>query len=92
MWKEAQANPNRVVFTSAAPDRTSFGCGDDSERTWFSAALYGDALDTSAADPAAWFAAANERVTEMEKEQGIEGESHSLPQHAVGPEFLRWGR
>ncbi|MBB3061073.1 hypothetical protein [Microbulbifer rhizosphaerae] len=81
-----------MVFTSAAPDRTSFGYGDDSERTWFSAALYGDALDSGAADPAAWFVAANERVTEMEKEQGIEGESHSLPQHAVGPEFLRWGR
>ncbi|MCW8126604.1 C13 family peptidase [Microbulbifer halophilus] len=90
LWKEALADPERVVFTSAATDRTSFGCGDDSERTWFSAALYGDALDKGVDDPAAWFAAADNRVTEMEKEQEIEGESHSLPQHAVGKEFLAW--
>lgn len=92
LWKDALANPNRVIFTSAAPDRTSFGCSDDSERTWFSAALYGDTLNVGTSDPSAWFAAANKRVTEMEKEQGIEGESHSLPQHAVGREFLRWWR
>jgi len=90
LWKNALASPERAIFTSAAADRTSFGCGDDSERTWFSAALYGDALDKGAADPAAWFAAANERVTEMEKEQEIEEERHSLPQQAVGTEFLRW--
>ncbi|WP_234995063.1 C13 family peptidase [Microbulbifer donghaiensis] len=89
-WKEALAAPNRVVFTSAAPDRTSFGCSDDSERTWFSAALYGDALGKGLSDPAAWFTAANQRVTAMEKEQGIEEQSHSLPQYAVGQEFLRW--
>ena len=89
-WAEALARPNRAVFTSAAADRTSFGCSDDSERTWFSAALYGDALDSGVGDPAAWFAVANTRVTEMEKEQGIEGESHSLPQHAVGRAFLQW--
>lgn len=89
-WKEALAGPGRAIFTSAAPDRTSFGCGDDSERTWFSAALYGEALDTGVGDPAAWFAAANERVSEMEKEQGLEEESHSLPQQAVGTRFLDW--
>ncbi|WP_346838428.1 C13 family peptidase [Microbulbifer sp. SAOS-129_SWC] len=90
LWKNALANPERVVFTSAAADRTSFGCGDDSQRTWFSSALYGDALDQGANDPAAWFAAADKRVTEMEKEQGIEGEEHSLPQVAVGQKFLQW--
>lgn len=89
-WQEALATPERVVFTSAAADRTSFGCGDDSERTWFSAALYGGALDTGIDRPAAWFAAANERVTEMEKEQGFEEDAHSLPQRAVGTEFLDW--
>ncbi|SEA20909.1 C13 family peptidase [Microbulbifer marinus] len=90
LWKEALASPNRVVFTSAAPDRTSFGCGDDSEHTWFSAALYGEALNKGLNDPAAWFAAANRRVTEMEQEQGIEEDAHSLPQHAVGQEFIDW--
>ena len=41
-------------------------------------------------DPGAWFAAANRRVTEMEEEQGIDGDAHSLPQKAVGEAFLRW--
>jgi len=91
-WKDALAAPGRVVFTSAASDRTSFGCSNDSERTWFSAALYGTALDEGMSDPAAWFAAANQRVTEMEKEQGIEEDSHSLPQHAIGSEFSQWWR
>lgn len=89
-WKDALAAPNRAVFTSAAKDRTSFGCSNDSQRTWFSAALYGDALAQGIGDPAAWFAAANRQVTAMEQEQGFEEESHSLPQHAIGGEFLRW--
>ncbi|WP_323845954.1 C13 family peptidase [Microbulbifer magnicolonia] len=92
LWKDALANPERAIFTSAAPDRTSFGCSDDSERTWFSAALYGDALNAGVGDPAAWFNAANRRVTEMEREQGIEEDAHSLPQQAVGKAFLRWWR
>ncbi|MCK7598169.1 caspase family protein [Microbulbifer sp. CAU 1566] len=89
-WQQALANPNRTVFTSAAKDRTSFGCSNDSERTWFSAALYGEALGVGVDDPAAWFAAANRRVTEMEKDQGIEENAHSLPQVAIGNAFLAW--
>lgn len=89
-WINALENPNRVVFTSAAPDRTSFGCSDDSERTWFSAALYGDALENGVDNPAQWFKTANQRVTAMEKEQGFEEDSHSLPQLTVGSEFSRW--
>lgn len=91
-WKEALATANRLVFTSAASDRTSFGCSNDSERTWFSSALYGAAMDQGVHNPAAWFAAATQRVTEMEKEQGIEEESHSLPQLAIGSEFSQWWR
>jgi len=89
-WIEALTSPGRAVFTSAAADRTSFGCSDDSLRTWFSAALYGDALEDGIGDPAAWFAAADQRVTEMEKEQGIEEAAHSLPQAAIGSEFIQW--
>ncbi len=89
-WQQALANPYRAVFASAAADRTSFGCSDDSERTWFSAALYGDALEMGTSDPAAWFTAANQRVTEMEKEQDIAADEHSMPQHSVGKQFLQW--
>jgi hypothetical protein len=31
----ALAQPNRMVFTAARPDRTSFGCGDDDHYTFF---------------------------------------------------------
>ena len=89
-WVDALASPQRVVFASAASDRTSFGCGDDSDRTWFSKALYGEDMVAGIADPQAWFAAANEKVLRMEEEQGIEGDAHSMPQKAVGAAFLRW--
>ncbi|WP_299584846.1 C13 family peptidase [uncultured Microbulbifer sp.] len=89
-WIEPLSTPNRIVFTSAADDRTSFGCSDDSQRTWFSSALYGHALLQGIKDPENWFRAANKKVTEMEKEQGIKGNAHSLPQHSVGENFLRW--
>lgn len=89
-WVNALAAPQRAVFASAAQDRTSFGCGDDSERTWFSRALYGEDMSAGIHDPDAWFAAANDRVTAMESEQGIEDDGHSLPQKSVGKEFVRW--
>ena len=89
-WVEGLASPERVVFSSAAADRTSFGCGDDSERTWFSKALYGEVMAAGINGPQAWFEAANEKVSLMEKEQGIEGDAHSQPQKAVGEQFLRW--
>lgn len=89
-WVNALASPRRAVFASAAQDRTSFGCGDDSERTWFSRALYGEDMGAGIHDPDAWFAAASGRVTAMEQEQGIAEEEHSLPQKSVGKGFVSW--
>lgn len=89
-WVDALASPRRVIFASAASDRTSFGCGDDSDRTWFSKALYGEDMAAGIDDPAAWFAATSVKVTGMEQEQGIDGEEHSMPQQAVGEAFVRW--
>lgn len=89
-WVEALAAPKRIVFSSAASDRTSFGCGDDSERTWFSKALYEGWQRNDLDQPAQWFARAQTRVSVMEEEQGITGKSHSLPQSAIGEAFLQW--
>ncbi len=89
-WVNALAAPHRAVFASAAQDRTSFGCSDDSERTWFSKALYGEDMSAGIHDPDAWFAAANDRVTAMEAEQGVDEEDHSLPQKSVGKAFVSW--
>jgi hypothetical protein len=37
-------NPQTIVITAAAADRTSFGCGSDSDLTYFGSAFYRDAL------------------------------------------------
>ncbi|GAA5111274.1 C13 family peptidase [Alloalcanivorax gelatiniphagus] len=90
-WIEPLADRRRLIFTAAAGDRTSFGCGDDSERTWFSEALYGEALDSQGLDdPAALFEAARARVEAMETEQGIEDGQRSRPRMSLGPAFLDW--
>jgi hypothetical protein len=36
--------PDRLVITAAAADRSSFGCGDNVEWTWFGDALFNHAL------------------------------------------------
>ncbi|MFP1679650.1 C13 family peptidase [Alloalcanivorax sp. C16-2] len=90
-WVDPLAERRRVIFTAAAADRTSFGCSDDSDRTWFSEALYGDALDNPGPDdPKALFKAARARVDTMETEQGIDEEQRSLPRAWFGQAFLGW--
>ncbi len=37
-------DPDTIVITAAAPDRTSFGCSDDRDMTYFGEAFYRDAL------------------------------------------------
>jgi hypothetical protein len=37
-------DPNTVVIAAAAPDKTSFGCSDDRDLTYFGEAFYRDAL------------------------------------------------
>jgi hypothetical protein len=41
---DALKSPTTVVIAAAAPDRTSFGCGADSDLTYFGEAFYRDAL------------------------------------------------
>ncbi|HUQ10327.1 MAG TPA: C13 family peptidase [Steroidobacteraceae bacterium] len=41
---DALKDDDSIVITAAAADRTSFGCGDDSELTYFGEAFYRDAL------------------------------------------------
>lgn len=41
---DALRDPNTVVITAAAADRTSFGCSDDRDLTYFGEAFYRDAL------------------------------------------------
>jgi hypothetical protein len=37
-------NPNTIIITAAAAEKTSFGCSDDRDLTYFGEAFYRDAL------------------------------------------------
>jgi hypothetical protein len=41
---EPLKDPDTVLITAAAADRTSFGCSDDRDLTYFGEAFYRDAL------------------------------------------------
>ncbi len=77
------ARPDRIVITAAAPDRTSFGCGDGREWTFFGEAFLANGLRQSI-DPRRAFAVAQETVTGWEVEQG---HKPSMPRMFVGPEM-----
>ena len=44
---ERLRDPQTIVITAAAADRTSFGCSNDSDLTYFGEAFYRDALPTA---------------------------------------------
>lgn len=69
-----------LVMTAATVDRPSFGCGHQSDFTWFGKALFDEALrDTYSFEDA--FANALPRIAAREREQGF---APSLPQIASG--------
>jgi hypothetical protein len=45
---DALRDPQTIVLTAAAADRTSFGCGSDNDLTYFGEAFYRDALPHAA--------------------------------------------
>jgi len=85
-WIEPLADDDHWILTSARSDRTSFGCGDDSEMTWFTRALY----DTSGFDltqPGTLYESVSKIIRETETEQGIGAEDWSYPQHSLGTDI-----
>lgn len=60
-----------IIITAAAADRTSFGCSDDRDLTYFGEAFFRDALPgaTSLRDA---FTRANTVIDVREKEEGVE--------------------
>lgn len=69
-----------LVITAAAADRTSFGCADENDYTYFGRAYFEEALAKTDSFVEA-FALARSIVTEREK---AEGETPSLPQISIG--------
>lgn len=80
---EPLRDPQSIVITAARDDRTSFGCSDDAEFTYFGRALFADALSATD-DLAAAFDRARRQVAAWEAESDYPA---SLPQMVVGEEI-----
>lgn len=77
---EPLSDPGTIVLTASAKDRTSFGCGDENEITYFGAALMRDALP-QAESLASAFDRAKQLVAEREQQQKL---PESKPQAYYG--------
>jgi hypothetical protein len=77
----ALRNDNTIILTAAAADRTSFGCSDDRDLTYFGEAFYRDALGKSVSLRQA-FARARADIASREQREGIKA---SNPQAFFGP-------
>jgi hypothetical protein len=76
-------DPDTIVIAAAAPDRTSFGCSDDRDMTYFGEAFYRDALPRARTLQDA-FAAAKAAIAERERQ---EHETPSQPQAYFGTQI-----
>jgi hypothetical protein len=76
-------NPQTVVIAAAAADRTSFGCSNDRDLTYFGEAFYRDALPGSRSLRTA-FDAARAAIAARERSEHVDA---SLPQAYFGAEL-----
>ena len=76
-------DPDTVVIAAAAPDKTSFGCSDDRDLTYFGEAFYRDALPHAKTLQAA-FEQAKAAIAARERQ---ENETPSEPQAYFGTEI-----
>lgn len=77
---DALRDPYTLVITAARSDRSSFGCGADSDITWFGKAFLTEALNRTT-DFEQAFALTSKRIREWELAQG---DTPSVPQMAAG--------
>jgi hypothetical protein len=75
------SDDNTIILTAAAADRTSFGCSDDRNLTYFGEAFYRDAFPKSASLRQA-FVLATADIASREQREGI---TPSNPQAFFGP-------
>jgi len=76
-------NPQTIVIAAAAADRTSFGCGSDSDLTYFGGAFYRDALPAARSLRGA-FDQAKTAIAQRERREHVEP---SRPQAYFGTEM-----
>ena len=82
---DALQDPFTIVVAAAAPDRTSFGCSNERDLTYFGEAFYRDALPLDVPLREA-FAIAQQRVSERERAEGV---TESRPLAFFGPDLER---
>jgi hypothetical protein len=80
---DALQDPFTIVVAAAAPDRTSFGCSNERELTYFGEAFYRDSLPLDVPLREA-FGMADQRVSERERAEGVR---ESQPMASFGPEL-----
>jgi hypothetical protein len=80
---EPLKNPQTIVIAAAAADRTSFGCGSDSDLTYFGSAFYRDALP-GARNLRDAFDKARAAIAQRERREHVDA---SHPQAFFGPEM-----
>jgi hypothetical protein len=78
-------NPDTVVIAAAAADKTSFGCSDDRDLTYFGEAFYRDALPNAKSLEDA-FTRAKSAIAARERQ---ENEIASDPQAFFGSEIIK---
>jgi Peptidase C13 family len=76
-------SPQTIVITAAAADRTSFGCGSDSDLTYFGSAFYRDALPNARTLREA-FDKAKVAIAQRERREHVDA---SRPQAYFGSEM-----
>lgn len=84
-WIEPLQADTHLVMTAADKDHTSYGCGGQSELTFFGRAMFDEELRHSSSFEQA-FARAVPRIKQREIEAGKD-DGFSNPQLAVGPGF-----
>lgn len=82
-WIGALAEPNTLVMTASDADHTSYGCGHQSELTFFGRAMYGEQLRTQTRSFEAAHAQARKVIEQREKDAG-KTDGFSNPQISVG--------
>jgi len=91
---EALRDDHSLIITAARHDRTSFGCADENEFTYFGRAFFKEALPSSRSFQEA-FARATELVAEWERKD-LPKEPRSLPQMrstpAIEAQLERWAK
>ncbi|HRQ65621.1 MAG TPA: C13 family peptidase [Xanthomonadaceae bacterium] len=87
---ETLSDANTLVMTATRADRSSFGCGPDSDITWFGRAYFAEALNRTT-DLVAAFHIARKLIATWEKDEDVTAshpQIHSTP--LIGARLQAW--